>query len=185
MQGSTAALCFHPGADSPAALWGWQLKLCVWETLQLVACQDTLTCLEIWVALKVPDSALNTGIFLFSGQRQPSGVTAPRDLIVPAAMYFMAGQDLRGKEKRQKFSNCLKKVSFCQASKVLFPVGQWLWIAASCTLIKWSCSVLGTTAFCKSCVTGPVNHTTKKLLVCWAYIVATFCLPSLSLSKKY
>lgn len=69
-------------------------------------------------------------------------------------------------------------------------MGQWpfwlkkLQIAASCTLIKWNCSVLATIAFCKSCVIGPVNHTTKILLVCWAQMVTTFCLLSLSLSEE-
>lgn len=81
-------------------LSGADSQSCVWEPLQLVACQDTLTCLEIWVVLKVPVSALNMGIFLFTGQRQPSGVTALRDLIMPAAMYFMDRQDLTGKKKR-------------------------------------------------------------------------------------
>lgn len=49
-------------------------------------------------------------------------VTAPWDLIVPAAMYIMTGQDLTDKEKGHR--NCLKKVNFLQASKVLCAVVQ-------------------------------------------------------------
>lgn len=190
MQGSTAALCFHPGADSPAALWGWQLKLCV---RALTACSMSGHSDMPW-NLSSAESARQCfeygNLFIFRPETaQWSHSSKGSHCACCNVLHGWAGPHRQREET--KFSNCLKKVSFCQASKVLFPVGQWLFwlkklqIAASCTLIKWSCSVLGTIAFSKPCVIGPANHTTKKLFVCWAHIVTTFCLPSLSLSEEY
>lgn len=180
---------FPPWGWQPSSSLGWQLKLCVraFTTCSMSGHSDMP-----W-NLSSAESARQCfeygNLFIFRPETaQWSHSSEGSHCACCNVLHGRAGPHRQREET--KFSNCLKKVSFCQASKVLFPVEQWLFwlkklqIAASCTLIKWSCSVLGTIAFPKYCVIGPVNRTTKKLLVCCADIVTTFCLPSLSLSKE-
>lgn len=107
------ALCFHPVPGSPASFLCLTDQSCVWELVQLVACQGTLTCLRIWVVLKAPDWVfwIQESLYLQAGDRPVESQLCGISLCL-LQCYVVTGRDLTDKDKGHNLETAWRKVFF-------------------------------------------------------------------------